>query len=69
MYKRNTLLIISMGIVAALGIFLIILGYALSGVDIGAWFSSKYAITIYIVMMLYIIVVSVIVIKDKLTKL
>lgn len=57
MGKRNLKLIVSLAVVALIAIALLILGYALSGADVVAWLGSKYAITVYIFVGVYGIVV------------
>ena len=47
----------SLAVVALIAIALLILGYALSGADVVAWLGSKYAITVYIFVGVYGIVV------------
>lgn len=57
MKNRNLKLTISLAIAAAIGVIALAVGYALSGVDIIAWLGSKYAITIYIFVGIYLLVV------------
>ena len=53
MKARNLKLIVSLVAVGVLAIVLLIVGYALSGTDIIAWLGSKYAITLYIFVGIY----------------
>ena len=56
MKKRNRTLIICglIWLVIALGVT--ILGFALSGADIIAWFSSKWAMYVYTFLLVYILI-------------
>lgn len=47
----------SLAIAAAIAITLLVAGYAISGADVLAWFGSKYAITVYIFVGVYALVV------------
>ena len=57
MNKRNRTLIICGLIWAAIAIFVTVLGFALSGADIIAWFSSKWAMFVYTFLLVYILVI------------
>ena len=59
MKKRNRTLIICGFIWAALALILTILGFILSGGDIVAWFSSKWAVFLYTFLGVYLLVVLV----------
>ena len=62
MNKRNRTLIISGIIWAVLAIVITLLGFILSGADIIAWFSSKWAMMIYTFLIAYLVVVFVFVV-------
>ena len=57
MNKRNRTLIISGIVWAILAVVITILGFALSGADILAWFSSKWAMYTYVFLGVYLLVV------------
>lgn len=57
MNKRNRTLIICGLIWAALALIATILGFVLSGGDIVAWFTSKWAMFIYVFLIVYLIVI------------
>lgn len=65
MKGRNLKLIVSLAIVAVVAIVLLIVGYALSGVDLAAWLGSKYAVTLYIFVGIYGIVVLIITLHER----
>lgn len=65
MRKRNLKLIISLAVVALIAIVLLIVGYAISGADIVAWLGSKYAITLYIFVGVYGIVVLFMFLRER----
>ena len=57
MNKRNRTLIICGLVWAILALVLTILGFILSGGDIIAWFSSKWAMYLYVFLGVYLLVV------------
>ena len=57
MNKRNKALIISGIIWAALALIITFIGFALSGFNLIAWFSSKYAMFFYVFLGVYVIVI------------
>jgi len=68
MNKRNLTLIITGCILLAIGIISYLVGGYLAGWDFIAWFKSKQAIWIYSLIVIYIIVVLIVIIKDKVNK-
>ena len=70
MNRRNKTLMICGLIWVALGLLFVILGFILSGGDIVAWFSSKWAMYIYLFLGIYALVILIWfvipAIKDKL---
>ena len=60
MKKRNRTLIICGIIWAVLAIFLTVLGYALMGADILAWFTSKWAMFLYLFLLIYLLVIIIV---------
>ena len=70
MNKRNRTLIICGIVWAAIALFITILGFALSGADIIAWFSSKWAMFVYTFLGVYLLVVIILfvipMIRDRL---
>lgn len=56
MKKRNRTLIICGIIWAVIAIVITVVGFALSGADIIAWFSSKWAMYIYLFLGVYLLV-------------
>lgn len=69
MNKRNLTLIISLVVMLVIGIAVMIIGYAVSGADIVAWLGSRYAITIYIFVGVYALIVLALVLRDRIKKL
>lgn len=59
MNKRNRTLIICGIIWAVLALVLTLLGFILAGYDIVAWFSSKWAMYLYVFLGVYFLVVLV----------
>lgn len=59
MNKRNRTLIICGIIWAVLALVLTLLGFILAGLDIIAWFSSKWAMYAYVFLGVYLLVVLV----------
>lgn len=59
MNKRNRTLIICGIIWAILAVTITILGFALSGADIIAWFSSKWAMYFYVFLGVYLLVIAI----------
>lgn len=57
MKKRNRTLIILGIIWAVLALGLTILGYVLMGADILAWFTSKWAMFLYVFLIIYLLVI------------
>ena len=57
MNKRNRTLIICGIIWAILAIIITVVGFILSGVDIIAWFSSKWAMYLYVFLGIYLLVI------------
>ena len=57
MNKRNRTLIICGLVWAVLALVLTILGFILSGGDLIAWFSSKWAMYLYVFLGVYLLVV------------
>lgn len=57
MEKRNLKLIVALAIAMAFAIASLIVGYVMSGADVIAWLSSRYAITIYIFVGIYALLV------------
>lgn len=64
MRKRNAIVIWLGVLFAILGVIGLVLGYWLSGADIIAWFHSKWAITIGVVIMVDVVVVAGFYISD-----
>lgn len=56
MNKRNRTLIICGIVWAVLAIIITIVGFIISGVDIIAWFSSKWAMYLYVFLGVYLLV-------------
>lgn len=65
MKNRNLKLTISLAIAAVIGVIALAVGYALSGADIIAWLGSRYAITIYIFVGAYLLVVGFVLLFDR----
>ena len=57
MNRRNRTLIICGLIWAVLAITITVLGFALNGADIIAWFSSKWAMFFYVFLLVYLLVI------------
>lgn len=57
MKKRNRTLIILSVVWLILGLGFLILGYILSGTDILAWFTSKWAMFVYTFLGVYLLVI------------
>jgi len=56
--KKSKLVILILGIVfLILGITILIVGYSLAGYDIGAWFTTRYAYIVYVLVGAYLLVV------------
>lgn len=69
MKKRNrTLIIIAIAFVIAAIAFLIV-GFAMAGNDILAWFGSKYAVLFYIVLGTYLLFIVFIFLGDMIKRL
>ena len=60
MNKRNRTLIICGIVWGALALLLTILGFVLSGGDLLAWFSSKWAMFLYVFLGVYLLVVVIV---------
>ena len=65
MKKRNKKLLLVSIIFLVLAVICLIVGYTIAGVDILAWFSSKYARLFYAVISLWGIIVLSIILGDK----
>lgn len=57
MNKRNKTLVICGIVWAVLAIVITVVGFILSGVDIIAWFSSKWAMYLYVFLGVYLLVI------------
>lgn len=68
MKKKNKVLIITSIVFVVFALVFLILGFALSGVDILAWFTSKWAYMFYAVGAVYLIIVITIVVGDLIRK-
>ena len=68
MKKRNKLLIITAILFVVTAIVFLILGFALAGNDILAWFGSKYAMLFYIVFGTYFLFILFIIIGDRIKR-
>lgn len=68
MKKRNKIIVIISAIMLVLALVFIILGFALSGYDILAWFGSKWAIWIYVIVGLWILFIAYVFIGDLIRK-
>lgn len=60
MKKRNRTLMICGIIWAVLAIGLTVLGYYLAGADILAWFTSKWAMFLYVFLIIYLLVIIIV---------
>ena len=69
MKNRNKIIIILGIIFVIAAIAFLILGFALSGADIIAWFGSKWAIWLYVFLGTYVIIVAIIFISEKIKNL
>lgn len=69
MKKRNKILIITAIAFVVTAIVFLILGFALAGNDILAWFGSKYAMLFYIVFGTYGLIVLFVLIGDRIKRL
>lgn len=65
MERRNLKLIIAMAIAVAVAVAMLFVGYYISGADILAWLTSKYAITLYIAFGLFVIVWAVLLLRER----
>ena len=68
MNKRNKIVLILLAIFAALALLFLVLGFALSGNDILAWFGSKWAMWVYVILGTYLLVIAFILISDKIRR-
>lgn len=57
MEKRNLKLVVALVIAALFAVVALVVGYVMSGADVVAWLSSKYAITIYVFVAIYVMLV------------
>lgn len=69
MKKKNATLIISLIVLVIIAIAFLFIGYAISGADIIAWLKSKWAITIYVAITVYALIVAGILIRERIKKL
>lgn len=63
--KRNKLLIITSIIFVVVALIALVVGFTLSGNDVIAWLSSKWAMLIYIVVGCYFLIFIYLVVGDK----
>lgn len=68
MRKRNKILIITSIVFVVLAIVFLILGFTLSGANVLAWFTSKWAILIYTVYGVYALIVLFFLVGDWIKK-
>lgn len=66
--KRNRILLITAIVFVVFAIAFLILGFALSGADVLAWFGSKWAMIIYTVYGVYILIILFILAGDWIKK-
>jgi len=69
MKKRNRILIITAIAFVVTAIAFLIVGFAMAGNDILAWFGSKYAMLFYIVFGTYFLFIVFILIGDRIKRL
>lgn len=69
MKKRNRILIITAIAFVITAIVFLIVGFAMAGNDILAWFGSKYAMLFYIVFGTYFLFIVFILIGDRIKRL
>ena len=69
MKNGNGIMVAIIVIAAIAGVAAILVGYFLSGHDIVAWLTSKWAITIYIAVGMIVLMGGVVLIKDAISKL
>ena len=67
--KNNKVFLLSMTGFLLVGIVVLIVGFALSGADIIAFLSSTYAIWCYVALGIWLIVLVIFLIQDKIKKL
>lgn len=67
--KHKKLLLISAGVFLVFAIIMLLVGGYIAGWDILGWFTSKYAMRMYLIGGLYILFVVGLVIYDKIKKL
>lgn len=69
MKHRNKILIITAILFAVTALAFLLIGFAVAGNDIIAWFGSKYAMLFYIVFGTYGLVILFVVIGDRIKRL
>lgn len=69
MKRKNKLLLITVSIAVALAIIFVVLGFALAGANVLAWFTSKWALLFYTVYGCYILIIIYILVGDKIKRL
>lgn len=67
--KKNKVFLLSMTGFLLVGIIVLIVGFALSGADIIGFLSSTYAIWCYVALGIWLIVLVIFLIQDKIKKL
>lgn len=67
--KNNKVFLLSMTGFLLVGIIVLIVGFALSGADIISFLSSTYAIWCYVALGIWLIVLVIFLIQDKIKKL
>ena len=67
--KNNRIVIVLSLIFVILAIGFIILGFAISGANILAWFGSKWALWFYLFLGIYLLVILYVFIADRIKKL
>ena len=67
--KNNRIVIVLSLIFMILAIGFIILGFAISGANILAWFGSKWALWFYLFLGIYLLVILYVFISDRIKKL
>ena len=68
MNKRNKIVLILFAVFLSLALIFVILGFALAGNDIIAWFGSKWAMWVYVILGLYGLTILFIWISDKIKR-
>ena len=69
MKKRNRIIVILGAIFIVAAITFIVLGFALSGADILAWFGSKWAMWLYAFAGVYVLVLIYLIISERIRSL